>query len=347
MAAPGGRQDVRRRHSCVIVGSGALGVKSRYALRMTVVGGIEAGGTKFVCAVGTGANDLRATARFPTTTPEETLERCIAFFRDQSEPVAAIGIACFGPIDLQPTSPTYGYITTTPKITWRKVDIRGIVARALGVPVGFDTDVNGAALGEQRWGAARGLGNVLYVTVGTGIGGGVIVHGQPLHGLMHPELGHIPVPRDRAKDQFQGVCPAHGDCLEGLASGPAIEQRWGVAGHELPADHPAWALEAEYLALGISTWIYTLSPERIILGGGVMEQQHLFPLIRKRVRQMLNGYLTVPEVCERIDAYVVPPGLGSEAGVLGAIALAQYVARPPVQSSAPTPPTSARPAGWG
>lgn len=290
---------------------------------MAPVGGIEAGGTKFVCAVGTGASDLRATARFPTTTPEETLERCVAFFHDQPEPVAAIGIACFGPIDLRPTSPTYGHITTTPKIAWRHVDIRGIVARALGVPVAFDTDVNGAALGEQRWGAARGLANVLYVTVGTGIGGGVIVHGQPLHGLVHPELGHIPVPHDRTKDPFPGVCPAHGDCLEGLASGPAIGQRWGVAGDELAPDHPAWALEAEYLALGISAWICTLSPERIVLGGGVMQQGQLFALIRKRVRELLNGYLAAPEVGERIDEYIVPAALGNRAGVLGAIALAQ------------------------
>ena len=313
---------MQRGRSCVIVAPCALLVKSSYAFRMTLVGGIEAGGTKFVCALGTGATDLRATARFPTTTPEETLERCIAFFRDHADPVAAIGIACFGPIDLQPASPTYGYITMTPKIAWRNVDIRGIVARALGVPVAFDTDVNGAALGEQRWGVARGVANVLYVTVGTGIGGGVIVHGQPVHGLVNPELGHIPVPHDRARDPFPGACPVHGDCLEGLASGPAIGERWGVAGHELPVDHPAWALEAEYLALGISTWIYTLSPERIVLGGGVMEQQHLFPLIRRRVRQILNGYLTASEVGEGIDDYIVPPGLGSEAGVLGAIALA-------------------------
>ena len=292
-------------------------------LRMTLVGGIEAGGTKFVCALGTGPNDLRATARVPTTTPHETLARCIAFFRDHSEPVAAVGIACFGPIDLGPRSPTYGYITTTPKIAWRNVDIRGIVARALGVPVAFETDVNAAAIGEHRYGAARGASNVLYVTVGTGIGGGVIVHGQPVHGLLHPELGHILIPHDAVEDPFPGVCPAHGDCLEGLASGPAIEQRWGIPGRELPGDHPAWVLEAHYLALAVSTSIYTLSPERIVLGGGVMEQQQLFPLIRERVRQLLNGYLDSPEVGARIDAYIVPAGLGSNAGVLGAIALAQ------------------------
>ena len=289
---------------------------------MTLVGGIEAGGTKFVCAVGTGAEDVRETVRIPTTTPDETIARCVAFFREQREPVAAIGIACFGPIDLRTTSPTYGYITTTPKVGWRNVDICGIVARALRVPVAFDTDVNGAALGEQRWGAARGLSNVLYVTVGIGIGGGVIVHGQPLHGLVHPELGHIPVPHDRAKDPFPGVCPAHGDCLEGLACGPAIERRWNAAGDELAPDHPAWLLEAEYLAQGIASWICTLSPERIVLGGGVMDQQQLFPLVRQRVRALLNGYIAAPEVGDRIDEYIVPAGLGNRAGVVGAMALA-------------------------
>jgi fructokinase len=292
---------------------------------MTLVGGIEAGGTKFVCAIGTGPADLRVTTRFPTTTPDETLARCVAFFRDHTERVSAIGIACFGPIDLQPGSPTYGFITSTPKSAWRNTEIRGVIARALDVPVGFDTDVNGAALGELRWGAARGLANALYVTVGTGIGGGVISNGRPVHGLMHPELGHIPVPHDRARDPFSGTCPFHSDCLEGLASGPAIQQRWGAPAGELSPDHPAWALEAEYLALGVATWIYTLSPERVILGGGVMEQPRLFPLIRARVRELLNDYLTAPQVRDRIDTYIVPPALGGDAGVLGAIALARDV----------------------
>jgi len=319
---PAGRREVQRGVSCVIVAPCALRVKASYAFRMTLVGGIEAGGTKFVCAVGTGATDLRATARFPTTAPDDTLERCIAFFRDHADPVAAIGIACFGPIDLQPASPTYGRITMTPKIAWRNVDIRGTVARALRVPVAFDTDVNGAALGEQRWGVARGVANVLYVTVGTGIGGGVIVHGQPVHGLVHPELGHIPVPHDRARDPFPGACPVHGDCLEGLASGPAIGARWGVAGHELPADHPAWALEAEYLALGVGTWIYTLSPERIVLGGGVMQQPALLARVRRRVVDLLADYVRAPQIVQDIDHYIVPPALGARAGVLGALALA-------------------------
>ena len=292
---------------------------------MTLLGGIEAGGTKFVCAVGTLPGDLRERVRIATTTPAETLGRCVDYFRNQRERVDAIGIACFGPIDLRSASRTFGYITSTPKQGWQNVDIRGTLARELGVPVGFDTDVNAAALSEMRWGAGRGLENLLYVTVGTGIGGGVIANGRPVHGLIHPELGHIPVRRDRETDPFPGICPSHGDCLEGLASGPAMNKRWGVPAHELPTDHKAWKLEAEYLALGVATWIYTLSPERVILGGGVMDQAHLYPLIRRRVRELLNDYLDAPQVADAIDAYIVPPALGSEAGVLGAIALAMNV----------------------
>jgi fructokinase len=296
-------------------------------LRMTLAGGIEAGGTKFVCATGTGPGDVRAITRFATTTATETLDQCVAFFRAQRERVSVIGIACFGPLDLDASSPMYGHITSTPKPQWQSTDVRGTIARALGVPVAIDTDVNGAALAEQRWGAARGLSNVLYVTVGTGIGGGVIANGKPLHGLVHPELGHIPVPHDRTRDPFPGLCPAHGDCLEGLASGPAIAERWSTPADDLPEAHPAWALEAEYLALGVATWIYTLSPERIILGGGVMQQMHLFPLIRQRVRELLNDYIQAAETRDGIDAYIVAPELGGDAGVLGAIALAQDAVR--------------------
>ena len=294
---------------------------------MTLVGGIEAGGTKFVCAVGSaaGPNDLRERTRIPTTTPAETFARCVEFFRSQREQVAAIGVACFGPMDLRAASPTFGYITSTPKKGWQNVDVRGALARAMGVPVAIDTDVNGAALAELRWGAGRGLENLLYVTVGTGIGGGVIANGRPVHGLIHPELGHIPVRQDRVSDPFPGTCPWHGGCLEGLASGPAMNERWGIAAHELPPDHRAWPLEAEYLALGVATWICTLSPERVILGGGVMDQSHLYALIRKRVRELLNGYLVAPQLGDAIDTFIVPPALGTDAGVLGAIALANDV----------------------
>ena len=292
-------------------------------------GGIEAGGTKFVCAVGSGPEDLRGETRFPTTTPEETLNRAIAFFRQQQatldEPLTAIGVAAFGPLDPDPDSPTFGFITTTPKPGWANTDFAGVIRRALRLPVGFDTDVNGAALAEQRWGAAQGLDTFVYLTIGTGIGGGGMAAGRLLHGLLHPEMGHLRVPHDRQADPFPGSCPFHGDCLEGLASGPALEQRWGRQAETLPPDHPAWALEARYLALGLVNIILTLAPQRIILGGGVMQQPLLFPLVRREVQKLLNGYIHAPEILERIDNYIVPPALGNRAGVLGAIALAQNV----------------------
>lgn len=293
---------------------------------MPIYGGIEAGGTKFVCAVGSGPADLCAEVRFATTSPEETIARAIEFFRRQPEPLAAAGIASFGPLDPDPASPTFGYVTTTPKPGWAHTDFAGAIGRALGVPVGFDTDVNGAALGEHRWGAAQGLDTFIYLTIGTGIGGGGMANGKLLHGLMHPEMGHIRVPHDPQRDPFPGCCPYHGDCLEGLAAGPALEQRWGQRGEALPADHPAWALEAHYLALGLVSYICTLSPQRIIVGGGIMEQPQLLPLVRRKVQELLNDYVQVPQVTERIDEYIVRPALGSRAGVLGAIALAQDAA---------------------
>jgi fructokinase len=292
---------------------------------MPLWGGIEAGGTKFVCAVGTGPDDLWAEVRFPTTTPEETIGRAIEFFQEQSrrEPLSAVGIASFGPVDPNPASPTFGYITTTPKSGWANIDFAGTVRRELNVPVGFDTDANVAALGEGRWGAAQGLDTFIYLTIGTGIGGGGMVDGRLLHGLVHPEMGHIPIPHDWERDPYPGWCPYHGDCLEGLANGPAIEERWGQRGETLPADHPAWPLEAHYLALGLASFICVLSPQRIIMGGGVMRQEHLFPMIREEVQKILNGYIQSPAILEDIDSYVVPPGLGNRSGVLGAVALAQ------------------------
>lgn len=291
----------------------------------TYVGGIEAGGTKFVCAVGSGPDDIRAETRFPTTKPEETIGRALTFFREQAKrfgPPAAIGIAAFGPLDPAPASPTFGYITSTPKPGWRNTDLAGPLRAALGAPVGFDTDVNGAALGEWQWGAAQGLENFIYLTIGTGVGGGGMVNGRLMHGLVHPEMGHMPLPHDRAADPYPGRCPFHGDCLEGMAAGPAIGERWGRPAYELPPDHPAWELEAHYLALALQTLICTLSPERIILGGGVMEQPHLLPLARRKVQSYLNGYVQAPAILEDIDSYVVPPALGNRAGVLGAFALA-------------------------
>jgi fructokinase len=299
----------------------------------TLVGGIEAGGTKFVCAVGSGPDDIRSQIEFPTTTPDETIDWATEFFRSADSGLAGIGVASFGPVDLDPSSPTYGHITTTPKRGWAGTDIVGRVGRALALPVGFDTDVNGAALGEHRWGAAQGLDTFVYLTVGTGIGGGGMVAGELMHGLVHPEMGHIRVPHDRAADPFPGVCPFHGDCLEGLASGPAIEARWGESPEVLPRDHAAWPLEAHYLALALVNFICILSPQRIILGGGVMKEEQLLPLIREGVQELLNGYVQAPEVLEEIEGFVVPPALGDRAGVLGAIALGARAADQAGQSS--------------
>jgi len=293
---------------------------------MPLWGGIEAGGTKFVCAVGSGPDDLRVETRFPTTTPAETIGQAIQFFQRQ-EPLAAIGIASFGPVDPNPDSLTFGYITTAPKPGWANTNFAGAIKESLGVPVSFDTDVNGAALGEHRWGVAQGLDTFVYLTIGTGIGGGGMTNGKLIHGLMHPEMGHIRLPHDRERDPFAGSCPYHGDCWEGLAAGPALKARWGQRAETLPEDHPAWPLEANYLALGLVNIIYVLAPQRIIMGGGVMEQPQLFPLVRQRVQELLNGYLQSPEILRKIDDYIVPPGLGKRAGVLGAIALAQRVTR--------------------
>ena len=295
---------------------------------MTLYGGIEAGGTKFVCAVGTGPDDLRAEIRFPTAAPEEAMGKALTFFREQAraEPLAAIGIASFGPIDPNPSSPTFGYVTTTPKPGWAHTDFAGAVRRALGVPVGFDTDVNVAALGEGTWGAAQGLDTFIYLTVGTGIGGGGMVNGKLIHGAVHPEMGHIRIPHDWQADPYAGWCSYHGDCFEGLAAGPAIVARWGQRADALSPEHPGLALEAHYLALGLVSYICTLSPQRIILGGGVMEQIRLLPLIRREVQTLLNGYLQIPEIQEHIDEYIVRPGLGNRSGVLGAIALARQSA---------------------
>jgi len=288
-------------------------------------GAIEAGGTKFVCAVGNGPQDLE-TVQVPTTTPAETLERTVQFFQRFHGELRAVGIASFGPVDLRAGSPTYGFITSTPKAGWRDTDVARFVGNALGVPVGFDTDVSGAALGEARWGAAQGLSDFVYLTVGTGIGGGAVVHGQVLHGLMHPEMGHIRIPHDLAEDPYPGCCPFHGDCLEGLASGPSIQARWGANASELPPDHPGLSLEARYLASGLANWVCTLSPQRIVLGGGVVNQSLLFPLIRAELLRLLNGYIQVREITECAERFVVPAMLGSRAGVLGALVLAEQAA---------------------
>ena len=288
------------------------------------VGAIEAGGTKFVCAYGHSPDDL-VEARIPTTTPAETLDRVAQWFLDCGVPLGALGIGAFGPVELDPASPKWGWITSTPKPGWRDTDLAGELRRRLGVPVGFETDVNAAALGERRWGAGAGCRDFIYVTVGTGIGGGVIAGGALVHGLLHPELGHIRLPHDRDRDPFPGLCPYHGDCLEGLASGPAMQARWGQPAEMLPPDHPAWTLQAEYLALAIGNWICCFSPRRVILGGGVMQGggEALLAAIRRRVPALLAGYLDCAAIRRDIDGYIVPPGLGSRSGILGALALAE------------------------
>jgi fructokinase len=297
--------------------------------REPLCGAIEAGGTKFVCTVGTGPADMREHARFATLTPDATLRETVDFFRAAEArhgPLEAIGIASFGPIDLHLDSPTYGFITSTPKPGWANVDIAGRVRDALGVPVGFDTDVNAAALAESRWGAAQGLETFIYLTVGTGIGGGGLVNGRLMHGLVHPEMGHVRIPHDVDADPFAGICPFHGDCLEGLASGPAMNARWLQPAEQLPDDHPGWTLEARYLALALVNFVCTLSPQRIVIGGGVMSKAHLYPMVRRQVLELLNNYVRAPRILEEIDDYIVAPWLGGHAGVLGALALAQRVA---------------------
>lgn len=282
------------------------------------IGAIEAGGTKFICGVGNEKGEILDRISFPTEVPERTLEQAVAFFRDKG--VEAIGIGSFGPINLDRSSPGYGRVTTTPKPGWSGFDFVGYVKRSFPVPIGFDTDVNAAVFGEATWGAAKGLDSCVYYTIGTGVGVGVYVEGKLVHGLVHPEGGHVMI-RRHSEDSFEGLCPYHRDCLEGMASGPAIEKRWGVKGSELASDHKAWEMGAYYLAQAISGVILTLSPKKVILGGGVMHQKQLFPLIRKGVAHNLNGYVASPAILDDIDNYIVPPALGDNAGLYGALAL--------------------------
>lgn len=291
-------------------------------------GAVEAGGTKWICAVGTGPDDLRDRARFPTTTPDETLGAVLEYFRDARDrhgPLQAVGVACFGPVDLDPASSTWGHVTATPKPGWAETDVAGPIARELGVPVGFDTDVNGAALAEARWGAGQGLDSLVYVTVGTGIGGGAVIHGRPVHGLVHPEMGHVPVQR-RPDDTFAGRCPFHGDCFEGLASGPAIHERWGRPGEDLPPGHEAWDLQAFYLGALATTLTLTLSPQRLIFGGSVCKAPGLLGKARVALLDALAGYVRSPKLDHGAAGYLVAPGLGDDAGILGAVELARRAA---------------------
>jgi fructokinase len=291
----------------------------------TLYGGIEAGGTKIVCLVGSGPDTVVALERFPTTTPEETIARMLGFFRAQRdvgyEP-AAIGFASFGPVELRNGHPEYGFITTTPKPYWSNTDVAGPIASGLGLPVAFDTDVNGAALGEGRWGAAAGLSTFVYITVGTGIGAGAVVNGAVAHGLVHAEMGHVIVDREPG-DDYPGRCPFHADCFEGMAAGPAIEARFGVRAENLEGADLTQAVEWEagYLASGIRNMVYILAPERVVIGGGVAELPGLFPLLRRKLTASLGGYPGLKE--HESDDFVVPAALGGMAGPLGSLVLAE------------------------
>ena len=290
-----------------------------------IYGAIEAGGTKFVCAVADENGTILAQQRLPTRDPASTLTALCRFFHEQFTHLGAprsFGVGSFGPVHLDKSSAFYGRIGNTPKAGWSGTDIVGRLTREFGCPVGFDTDVDAAALAEHRWGAARDIDHLAYVTVGTGIGGGILVRGAPLHGLMHPEIGHM-FPRRHALDvDFKGVCPFHGDCLEGLASGPAIVARCGAELHTLPAMNPQWEIEADYLAQLCAQLVVTVSPQRIVLGGGVMSQSQLLPPVRERLLHWLGGYIDRPEILSGIEHYVVPAALGDRTGVLGALVLA-------------------------
>ena len=284
-----------------------------------LLGGIEAGGTKMVLAIGDENGNIFEKCTIPTDTPDVSVPKMIDFFRGKG--IEALGIGCFGPVDLHKDSPTYGYITTTPKPGWSFFDFAGAFREALGVPVGFDLDVNAAVLGEVTWGAAKDASVAIYITIGTGVGVGVSIDGKLLHGLIHPEAGHIILTR-HPEDPYKGHCPFHGNCLEGMAAGPAVEERWGKKGVELQDNPKVWEIESYYIAQAITNYIFCYSPEKVILWGGVMHQEQMFPLIRQQVKEMIAGYLNTPLVGDKIDEYIVAPGLGDEPGIKGALRLA-------------------------
>ena len=284
-------------------------------------GALEAGGTKMVLAVMDENGETVRKESIPTKTPDETMPEMIEFFSCSG--IVSLGIGGFGPLNLNRSSSEYGHIMETPKLPWRHFPLLQAFRDALKVPVGLDTDVNAAALAEARLGAAKGKESCLYVTVGTGIGGGVIIHGKPVHGLMHPEIGHISVSPVPADPMPTGICPSHPHCLEGLASGPSIEKRWGISARELPPEHPAWEIESAYLAQLCANAMLTFSPEMIILGGGVMQQKFLLPKIREKTLELLNGYIAHPAVSEGLEHYIVTPGLDTRSGITGAWLLAR------------------------
>ena len=285
-------------------------------------GGMEGGGTKFYCVVGGGKGSILEEVRFPTTTPEETLSKAVAFFKKFD--LAAIGLAPFGPLDLNPASASYGSITGTPKPGWSGVNVLAAFKNEFNLPMAFDLDVNAAGYGEYSLNPEnKGLESFVYFTIGTGIGAGMIINGKVIHGLTHPEAGHMRLPHDRKRDPFPGTCPFHGDCFEGMASGPALARRWRKPAESLPANHPSWEQEAWYIAYALVNVILNLSPQRIVLGGGVMEHEPLFPSIRTKVQKLLNGYIASPVFSGSLEDFIVPPALGRRSGALGAMALAK------------------------
>jgi len=292
---------------------------------LKLYGGIEAGGTKFVCIIGRNPEEIIAEERFPTTNPTETISRAIEFFkpyRDRNE-LEAVGIGSFGPVDLKKDSPHYGFITSTPKPGWRNVDLLGEIERGLSIPVTFDTDVNAAAYGEHYWVVENShMDPFIYVTIGTGIGVGVIINGALLHGLVHTEAGHMFIPHDLTKDPFPGMCPFHGDCWEGLATGIAMNERWKKRPETLPNDHQAWDLETDYTAYALVNLIYAYSPTRIILGGGVSQHPTFHADVREKILKINNRYLQSNMILNDIDNFILPPALGNRSGGLGAIAMA-------------------------
>jgi len=287
-----------------------------------LLGAIEAGGTKIICGIGTEKGELLEKIHFETLMPEETMPKIINYFKEKN--IKALGIGTFGPVDVNPTSSTYGYILDTPKAGWSMYPFLDEIKKSINVPIIIDTDVNGAALGESMWGIAKDVDSCVYITIGTGVGAGFCSEGRLLHGLLHPEMGHILL-RKHPKDTYLGKCPFHGDCLEGLASGPAIEERFGIKAYELPADHIAWEIEAYYIAQALINYTMILSPNKIILGGGVMKQKQLFPLIRQEFIKQLNGYIKKPELSSDINNYIIYPGLGDHSGMYGSLALATLV----------------------
>lgn len=284
-----------------------------------IYGALEAGGTKMVCAIGDETGKIIEQISIPTRTPAETIPAIVEYFKKKD--IVALGIGSFGPVDVIEDSPTYGYILDTPKLAWKQFDLLGSIQKELDLPMGLDSDVNGSCLGEMTFGCAKGLDAVLYLTIGTGIGAGISYNGKLVHGMLHPEAGHVLL-ANHPEDSYTGKCPYHGTCFEGLAAGPAIEERWGKKAFELVDRPEVWELEAYYIAQALSNYILTLVPRKIILGGGVMHQTQLFPLVRKKVTEMLRGYINTRELRD-MDNYIVPCSLNDDQGIMGCIELAK------------------------